>query len=213
MQTQEQMIELMTRKEPLCDELQACFSDDGSFPMVRHPLVYSVPHNDCQNALLNFQLQDKKREVKKMLDEGDYPGYVFMHEKPYRLNAFVEIKDKLKNEDYWNMLGEVWQNSENIWQNLDEWKILLRDTRPDKEKFMDADELSFYNALPDVVTAYRGYIPGKNMAGLSYSLSREKAEWFAARWKEKGKVLTIKIPKKKIFAYLNGRNEQEIIIL
>lgn len=213
MHTIEDMMKLLTTQEPLCDELQACYSDDGRFPMVRHPLVYSVPHNDSQNALLNFQLQEKKREVSKMMDEQDYVGYVFIHEKPYRFNAFKEVMEHMQDDMYWEILSDVWTNSENIWQNIDEWKSLLSSDRKGKAAFMSKEERAIYNALPDKVTAYRGYQPALNMAGLSYSLSKDKAEWFANRYSKKGKVIKVTVPKKKVFAYLDGRNEKEIIIL
>lgn len=210
--TQDEFFKLMTTKEDLCDELQAHYSND-KLPMVRHPLLYSVPYNEAENAMLNYRFKLLKEAVQKNLEDKDYAGYIFLHEKPYRFNAFKEVMEHLQDEIYWELLSDVWSNSENIWQNLKEWKKLLSSERKGKGAFMDKDERKIYNALPDTVIAYRGYLPGKNINGISYTISKEKAEWFANRWNKKGKVLTMRVPRKKVFAYLNGRNEQEIIIL
>ncbi len=188
--TQEEAIDIFTRKEPLCGELMLYYSDSGTFPMVRHPLVFSVPHSDALNALMNKQLEVRKEAATQMLVEGYYADYVFLHEKPYRFDAFNEVMDKLSDKEYWKLLGDIWTNSENIWQNLAGWKKLLKSKRGGKKNFMDKSDLKVFNSLPDTVTVYRGYLPNKNKHGLSYSLSKERAEWFAKRWHKTGKVVT-----------------------
>lgn len=213
----EELHALLNRQEDLCDELMTYYREAGNgntFATVRHPLVFSVPHFDGSNALLNKQLEVKKQAAKQMMEEKDYAGYIFLHEKPYRYDSFREVCEKLSDQLYWEMLADVWTNSENIWQNRNGWIQLLSESRPGKNQFfMDDEERLTYNALSDVVTCHRGYTPGKNMNGISYTLSYEKAQWFANRFSKNGKVITLKVPKIKIFAYLSGRNEQEVIII
>lgn len=68
------------------------------------------------------------------------------------------------------------------------------------------------NSLPEKVKIYRGLGSKSRRDGISWTLSKEKAEWFATRFKDNGEVLTAEANKSDILAFLNGRNEQEIII-
>jgi hypothetical protein len=206
-------LELMNKKEDLCEELEMYYRNDGKLPTLRHPLVFSVPYHEAENAMLNFRLKVKKKECEELLAKQDYIGYVTAHENPYRFNAFQEVQEHFQDEQYWEFLSEIWTLSENIWQNRNGWIQLLTSPRPGRQAFMTKEERAVYAKLPDVVRCYRGYMPFKNMNGISFTLSKEKAEWFANRWQNKGKVLILNVPKKKVFAYLAGRNEQELIIL
>jgi hypothetical protein len=78
---------------------------------------------------------------------------------------------------------------------------------------MSAEDRKDFKKLPDTFKVYRGYIPGQNKGGYSYTLNKEKAKWFANRFDRNGKVVERTVNKDDVFAYLNGRNEQEIIIL
>lgn len=73
---QEDLIALFQRQEPLCDELLAFYSNNGRFFVVQHPLVYSVPHSNHMNALLNFQYKMRQGGVlKKKIKKADVFAY------------------------------------------------------------------------------------------------------------------------------------------
>ena len=61
---------------------------------------------------------------------------------------------------------------------------------------------------------YRGVTPYNegNVKALSWTLSRETAEWFAHRFDEDGTVYEAQIDNKHIFALFSGRNESEVIV-
>jgi hypothetical protein len=120
---------------------------------------------------------------------------------------------EMKDEEFWEVLGEAWVDSENIWQNLSTWKMLLKSTRKGREHFMNEEERKMFEELPETLVVHRGFIPGKNKKGLSYTLDEKKAEWFAKRFHKEGEVSTLTIPKSKAFAYLTGRGESEIIMI
>ena len=48
---------------------------------------------------------------------------------------------------------------------------------------------------------------------MSWTLKRDKAEWFATRFGNEGKVLEMSISKEKIVAVFTGRNEFEAVIV
>jgi hypothetical protein len=190
----------------------------GHFEALQHPLVYGVPYTPEMNNHYNKRYELMKEEVAKALAEGNIHRYVFMHERPYRLNAFVDcIANRVvPDKDYWELLGSMWIDSENIWQNLNVWKRLMRSPRPRKQFFMDEDERKAFKLLPPQLTIYRGCIRRQNEDGMSWTLDKDKAAWFSKRFACKGEsacVLEKTIQKKNVFAYLTGRGESEVIIL
>jgi hypothetical protein len=76
---------------------------------------------------------------------------------------------------------------------------------------MTAEEKEYLSSLPEVLTLHRGY--NKSPKGFSFSLSKTKARWFANRFSQKGKVKTIKVRKSEVFAFVDSRNEKEVIYL
>jgi hypothetical protein len=97
---------------------------------------------------------------------------------------------------------------------------LFKSNLPDRHTFMDFEEQKVFNELPNVVTIYRGCSVGeiKNQTfRYSWSLDKDVAEFFANKRKtEEGfptQVVEIKACKSKIIAYLDGREEKEVIYL
>jgi hypothetical protein len=205
------MNELLFKEVELRPELQEYYSVSNGIPMIKHPLCFSIFHVPQQNYRMNQYYEWKTSAVQEALERKEYDTYVFLHERPYRLEAFTEIERYLKDEHYWKLLGEVWVDSENIWQNKVAWGYLLMSDRSGKENFMNEDERAEFEKLPDEFTIYRGYQPRKNKTGFSYTTDEKKAIWFANRFYKDGEVLSRKVKKCKVFAYLTRRNESEII--
>lgn len=85
--------------------------------------------------------------------------------------------------------------------------------RLSKKYIMNSDELKTYNSLPNKVTIYRGQTyEGKYYNALSWTLSYDKALWFAKRFSSNGHLYKATIEKEYIYAYLNDRGEQEVIV-
>ena len=200
---------LLQTKEDLHKDLVDYLEDGDMFPMLRHPLVFQVPYFENMNAIINKQYAYKKDILKKYIKEGDLAGYLFAHERPYRLNAFMKINHKFSDKEYWNNLKSIWTDSENIYQNKFSWKSLLSSNRKCKEDFM-----KFFKELPETITVYRGCTKELNERGYSYTTEREQAQWFADRFgNDESKVIELTIKKKDVFAYTNSRSENEIIIV
>ena len=209
----DEFMQLMIKKEDLCSELKQYLEDGKSFKMLRHPLIYAVPYHESENAMLNYRLKLKQEELQHHLDRNELALYVFTHERPWRLDAFTKICERLTNEEYWKLLGETWVDSENIWANLKTWKILLTAERPLRQEFMSKQDRKLLDRLPQKLTVYRGCIIGKNHDGLSYTLNRDVAVKLGNRYNKKGDVLKRDIDKNQIFAYIGERDEAEVIIL
>ena len=156
-------------------------------------------------------LRDVKDEIKKALISENYYRYVFLHKKIHRTQAFKAISYRLEDEDYWALLSEMWLTTNNVWQNLADWKDLLTSLRSHKKTMMDEEEQEYLSKLKHTVTIYRGCIKDLNEGGPSWTLDRSVAESYAKRLGEGGYVLQRPLNKPEIVAYLNRRGESEII--
>jgi hypothetical protein len=192
-------------------ELQASLYKSSVGMMIGHRLVHG-PYLPEMNESYNRQYESKQKHLAKLQKHKDWGCYLILIERPYRVNALIEIESHLSDEEYWKLLSEMYMDSENIWQNLYTWIRLLQSERPGRCHFMNDEERAVLESLPEKVTVYRG-CTRRNANGISYTLSREKAEWFAHRFGQTGYVKQVIVSKHEIYAYLNGRKEQEVIIL
>ena len=88
-QLSKELQELMARQEELDPELEPWVDPDGPLgPMLKHPLVYSILHTPGLNALVNAQLKAKTAAVRRARAEREWSRYIYLHERPYRLDAF-----------------------------------------------------------------------------------------------------------------------------
>jgi hypothetical protein len=211
--TLKEYAKMMSSTEELHPELQPYFEENGAmgFPMLRHPLVYQVPF--WSNGMANEQFRIKSNQVDEALRNGEFEKVVWLHERPYRVEAFIKIQNLLDDNTYWKLLGQIWTDTENGWANLKQWRELFGSKREKRMWLMDWDEQLAYESLADTVTVYRGCQPGLNEDGISWTLKRDKAEWFATRFSKEGIVLEKQISKRDIIAVFTGRNEFEAVIL
>jgi len=210
-QVEELMAQVVAEQsEPLHPDLLPYFEPDGALgPQLRHPLVYQVPF--FSNGRANVYYLQKKEDLINAVLHRKFNQIIYLHERPYRLQAFISIAKDLPDTKYWSLLSSIWTDTENQWQNLEQWKELLSSNRPERHYLMDESEVQLLNSLPELVTIYRGCIKGLNEDGLSWTLNKSKAEFFANRFSKEGIVLEREIPKSDIIAVLTGRGESEVI--
>jgi len=65
--------------------------------MLRHPLVYQVPF--FSNGSANAYYEQKRIAVEKATADKNYKQFVWLFERPYRVEAFIKIADKLSDTD------------------------------------------------------------------------------------------------------------------
>ena len=189
--------------------------DDG-MKVLRHPLVYRLMWWDT--AEVNAALAAKTAAVKQAYDKNDWLHVIWLHERPYRMQALLNLEDLVTDDaEWWPLVRDVWTDSENIWQHTSSWyRVLVDEARPHRELLMTDDEHAALAAMPDTLTVYRGCLVEVNEDGLSYTLDRARAEWFAKRFMRGGDdeeqiVVRAKIRKANVIAYLTGRGEDEVI--
>lgn len=209
----DELMALIQSEEPLRDELVPWLEVHETFgPMLKHPLVFSL--FGIRPGLANKQYEHKVQALKQAKEEKRWHTAVYLYERPYRLDALLGIAENLNNEEYWELVADVWIDSENIWQNLDEWREVLLDERPSRHCMMDEEEQTAFAALPDEIEIYRGCNLGVNEDGMSWTTDRSRAEWFAKRFEREdfeAIVIVAKVKKEDVIAYFTGRNESEIL--
>lgn len=199
------------------------YTDDSLGFTIKHPLVFSIIHHDALNHRMNKALRVKKEMRDSYSAEQNWHSYVFIHERAYRLWAFMKISDEITDDcAYWDLLGDIWTDTENAYQAYEDWEWMLSSERPCRESMMSEEEQKFLVGLPDEIEIYRGYNaqadeePHGGLDGFSWTLDRQKAEWFAERFSShRGQafVATALVSKEDVIAYFNDRNESEIIVL
>lgn len=209
--------DILNVKADLVPELADCVYDRNGILYLSHKLVMQVPYFPQCNAYLNAQFDQKQRSVSAAIERSDWNKFIWLHEKPYRVEALYEIAHRLSDRAYWKLLGAVWVNIENVYQYGGLLRRMLTDARRNlslRPLLMDREERSSLRSLPDTIVVYRGCGP-QNKAGLSWTLDQSKARWFAGRLKRRGDrcfVLKRSIGKHRVLAYFSGRSESEIVV-
>jgi hypothetical protein len=195
--------------------------DGLGMPALKHPLIYSVPYMPPLNKMLNAGFAQKKRELADCLLNANLNKAVFLHERPYRLDAFKDwvglIGSRVPNGVYWETVRQVWTDSENVHECWDDWLLVwrgdferhrLRDRRM-ATSLKDRRDL---DKMPETLKVWHGEEHPERI-GMSWTLSRDIAAWFARRFGKKGgKLYEGKVARSDVIAYMTSRGEEEILV-
>lgn len=126
------------------------------------------------------------------------------------LDLFRKYHRQLSNPRYWEMLKVVWiaVGSTSV---VDEFRRYMRSTRPCRNYFMTPEEHEALRNMQFPLKVWRA-CNSEDDGGLSWTVSMEVAVEFAARGNCR-KILVREVDRKDVFAYINRRGEDEIIIL
>lgn len=216
MNTYPDLAELLGRQEELDPELACCETQSAIGPVIKHPLLFAVPYAPVMNAMINEAFRAKKAAVAEAKNTGRWDHYLWLHERPYRVHAFARIAAQLNDRTYWEQLGRLWTDSENIFEAEALWLRLLTDPAraANRGLMMTSEERAHLAALPDRITVYRGYSQPGRGNGMSWSLSRDVARRFAFRFTvdTRGQIARREVDRAEVIAYFGGRGEQEIVL-
>lgn len=204
--------------EPLHPNLAPWVEEGEWGPMLRHPLVYSLP---LVNGFANRVYEQKRALIAEAETEDDWTSIVWMHERPHRLTAFINYCTGREDDEdgtpiplvntpeHWELAAAVWVDSENINQCLADWRALICEPGeyPTGLWLGDRDE---FDALDwdedDTVLAYRGGAVGD----WSWTTSLKIAEFFSRL--SGHPVRSARIPRADCFGYLTRRQEYELLV-
>lgn len=188
---------------------------DGAVAL-RHPLVYRIPYDNLDAEHVNTWYTDKLAKIAIAEQERNWHQVISLHERAFRFYAFNKFADNLSDKDYWSILRSTWLDTENAFQNLQEWADRWASHRPGRHEFgMTNEEREALAGMQDFFPLYRGFSVDGAEVGLSWTTSRVKAKWFAQRFataKHPGRVATLYTEASSVLAYLDQRGEQEVIL-
>lgn len=194
--------------------------------IVKHPFTDTgiVAFRKDDGGIVQANLLEDKEELQKwrrhMVEQVDCSESAFhihlMVTKPYRLAFLKYAQPYLSQKNFSEILNDAWVCSENPNSdpNVSQKELIAMFRAAEPTELMAEDEYLKFRQLDDTVTVYRGVTEynADKVKALSWSLEYEKAEWFAHRFGENGKVYEAQIAKEHILAYFNNRNEQEVIV-
>ncbi len=140
-----------------------------------------------------------------------------------RFQTFLRMFHKLRGKDYWYALRTSYDSSDNLFHYAAIVKSAFLRNEPEREFLMDDDEREYLQMLPERITIYRGMTEDELQGGsfgVSWTLKRKVAEFFAYKYERnhatnhlKKTVHEITINKKEAIAFMNARQEFEIIYI
>lgn len=144
-------------------------------------------------------------------------AYVTRHTDSWnRADEVLYLFPRMHESDWFVLLGQWWENCDRIGGHRADMKhmfTLYRRTPHIIPEMMRSHELRALNALPKMVTIYRGCTEG-DKGGLSWTLDKAVAVKFPtlSRYRTSSPVLlTAQIRKSRIVALKLGRREREVI--
>lgn len=149
-------------------------------------------------------LQIVRDDLQAKINSVDSAEKVFMFlRQQYRLTLFKYTNQYMSPEDFKEVLLFSWIMIE----------YPLSDVNVTKNEMLRwFGKLNFVSNLSGVVTIYRGVGSEKYRNGISWTLVKSKAEWFATRFTDNGIVYSAKVKSKDILYYISERGEEEIIV-
>lgn len=184
---------------------------------LHHKYVVTLAMPDGLWGAVNRRYEHVREEVAEARAERNWHGYVFSHERAYRIDALIEIiesGDLKLNAKGWRLIHEVWIDSENVQEYDEFWSDLwaLDGTRLGMLK----REKNALQKLGDPITIWHGLERyDEEELGFSWTTSREVALRFAERFarlhNRDAYLASGKVAKADVKAYLLTRSEFEII--
>lgn len=149
-------------------------------------------------------LQIARDDLQAKINSVDSAERVFMFLRTqYRLTLFKYTNQYMSTEDFKEVLLFSWIMVEHPLSDVNVTK---------NEMLRWFGKLNFVSDFSGAVTIYRGVGSEKYRDGISWTLDKSKAEWFATRFTDNGIVYSAKVKSKDILYYISDRGEEEIIV-
>lgn len=205
---------------------------DSGLQLAKHPLYNTIwSHESFEmdgdqaerfgKGYLRRYLQQRIDLINTAIDESDWDRVVFLHERPWRPDVLLQIilsrQIKAIDQKVAEMVLDVWVDTESPQHSHETWaRIFGLVSHKLMNSRLTQEELGERDALPDVLTIYRGTSMDERLSkryGFSWTLDYERACWFASRFKQDEPiVITTTVNKSVAVGPLNRRGESEILV-
>lgn len=160
--------------------------------------------------------EQKTKFIEDRLKKKDYEGLFGRVDKKILIPTFVDMYDEIPDSQKYNVFTDLYVRSEfgfgmfpkEILKDVFTKRSLSPDWKERMQSFKKEAKLN-----PDgTLTVYRGEGSKSTKGGMSWTLKRKTAKFFADRFGSGGKVLTRKIDPKQVLDYLQDRGESEVLV-
>lgn len=179
--------------------------------------VNGVPDEDIKLLQTYGELYMFLEDVKK---NNGYDAASIISDTSEKISLFIKYKDDFTDEQYWKNLASDYQMQDYKKIPYTTYYKLFLSKRKHREKLMNPEELEFFSKLPEKFTIYRGGTESEaknKIYGVSWTLNKAIAEKFQnvknMRDRKPMVVHELEIDKSEAIAYLNERQEEEIIYI
>ncbi len=196
-------------------DLQPFFKDTG-FLVVDHPLLRMSSESA---TAINGEYERRLYSVRHHFRAKEWPSLLDVFEAPYQLLAFAVVSVEMTDSEYWETLRAAWMSTENPFQYVGLCVKLFNSLRPCRDRLMCESDRATLDGLPHELRIYRGYNPQfQNSVGISWTLKRDIAQRLGGRRgsnmaNEEAQIREEIVQKESIVAFMNLRNEEEVIYL
>lgn len=159
--------------------------------------------------------------VFKQIDKCDTViDFLLIINKPWYLAFLKFSKRYMSKEDFSKAFGEAWVRQENPNGdiNVNRKTLVAWFKQAEKKTLMNKSDYKKWRSFDAGLVVYRGVVVDGNPKGLSWTTSREQAEWFAHRYdiSSVGKTgyleRLVVTDKNSILAYFSTVDEEEVIV-
>jgi hypothetical protein len=196
-------------------DLQPFFKAEGPL-VVDHPLLRMFSESATK---INGEYERRCNSVRQHFRAKEWVSLLDTFEGPYQLLAFGVVSEEMTDSEYWEILRSAWMSTENPFQYLGLCVRLFSSPRTSKDRLMCESERTTFESLPQEIKIYRGYSPEfQNCRGISWTLKKEIAKRLGGRRGrymagEDAEIREETVKKDEIVAFMNLRDEEEIIYL
>lgn len=174
------------------------------------------------------RLLENEQKIKAMgleeLRRRNFHGYLGTFASQDRYQPFLDLVPSLNDDEFWKLLGEVWTGLEEVKPDQQTWLRLFESKRPGREHLMSTVERTALAAMPDTIKIWRGCGHPDAVLGISWTLDKKVAEFFAGhacgrriyyltgRTGKTPIVAEATCRKADVLAYLTERKESDIVV-
>lgn len=223
-------------KEDLPHGLQVYYQseeeDTGIMPFFHHPLYVSIMPMLLPEPI-DAALERRYKIAYAYLDQEDFQGYVFAHERGYRIPKLIrlgedmlDVTDPTHGPKFWSAAGSVWVDAEYdegdpLWEEL----LGLRHKIDGFENIMEFSprvKLRAAQTRGAHMKLYRGIqaptpeaAHEKACRGFSWTGTERVAAMFAKRMlgkRDKAFMASVELPATAALAHITQRDEDEYLV-
>lgn len=186
-----------------------------SHPFIEEGVSFNIKTGEVINLIEDEEALKKEKTLRLKRMKNMSPLQIaFCVSKPYRMLYLSLVFPYLSRKERSEIMHEVWISVENINNNVNVSQMeTLKMLRKCNQKYlMGQENYEVYENLPDTFVVYRGLQENAQEDGLSWTLSKNVAEWFASRFENHGEIIKKMVHKTEVIAYFNDRDEEEIVL-